>query len=123
MHAHLSGRADGVTTLLPVLQRYPDFAEFIATDPDPKTLDRLRQAESIGRPLGDDAFIERLEALTNRPLKPGKRGPKGGFHRGGRRYKCTVTDIRYPIGEFHIINALGEFHIQTRAEPIYGGVV
>jgi putative transposase len=32
--------------------------------------------ESIGRPLGDDAFIAKLEALSNRSLKPAKRGPK-----------------------------------------------
>ena len=54
----------------------PPFADLIATGPDPEAFDRLRHAESIGRPLGDDAFIARLEALTNRSLKPAKRGPK-----------------------------------------------
>ena len=39
-------------------------------------LARLRCAESIGRPLGDKAFINRLEAETRRSLAPGKRGPK-----------------------------------------------
>jgi putative transposase len=29
-----------------------------------------------GRPLGDEAFVERLEASTGRTLKPQKRGPK-----------------------------------------------
>ena len=53
-----------------------DFAEFIETEEDPERLDRLRRAESIGRPIGDDAFIEALEEKTRRPLKPGKRGPK-----------------------------------------------
>ena len=37
---------------------------------------RLRAAESVGRPLGDDNFLARLERLTRRSLKPGKRGPK-----------------------------------------------
>ena len=37
---------------------------------------RLRAAESIGRPLGDDRFVARLERITGRLLKPGKRGPK-----------------------------------------------
>jgi putative transposase len=37
---------------------------------------RLRAAESIGRPLGNDRFLARLERLTGRTVKPGKRGPK-----------------------------------------------
>jgi putative transposase len=74
--AHLTGRDDGVTTLSPVLDRFPRFAEFIETEEDPERLDRLRRAESIGRPIGDDAFIQALEARTRRSLKPGKRGPK-----------------------------------------------
>jgi putative transposase len=37
---------------------------------------RLRAAESIGRPLGNDRFLARVERATSRRLKPGKRGPK-----------------------------------------------
>jgi putative transposase len=36
----------------------------------------LRAAESIGRPLGNDRFLDRIERRTGRVLKPGKRGPK-----------------------------------------------
>jgi len=39
-------------------------------------LDGLRRAETIGRPVGDAAFIAGLEEATNRPLRPGRRGPK-----------------------------------------------
>ncbi|MDQ0471717.1 hypothetical protein [Labrys wisconsinensis] len=38
--------------------------------------DRLRAAESIGRPLGDEAFLDRIEAITGRSLRRGKPGPK-----------------------------------------------
>ena len=76
VRAHLSGRRDGVTTLAPVLSRVPSFATFIAAGPDEPAFERLRKAETIGRPLGDDGFLARLEALTRRRLKPGKRGPK-----------------------------------------------
>jgi putative transposase len=38
--------------------------------------DRLRAVESIGRPLGDDRFLARIERLTARTLRAGKRGPK-----------------------------------------------
>jgi hypothetical protein len=35
-------------------------------DPDPAALVRLRRAKSIGRPVGEDAFLEWLEAATPR---------------------------------------------------------
>ena len=76
VHAHLSGRDDGVTTLASVLERFSLFGDFIAAEADPAQLDRLRRAETIGRPVGDAAFIAALEAGTDRSLKPGKRGPK-----------------------------------------------
>jgi putative transposase len=76
VQAHLAAREDGVTTLAPALGRYPDFAALIASGPDEAAFERLRRAESIGRPLGDDRFVAKLEALTSRVLKPGKPGPK-----------------------------------------------
>jgi putative transposase len=42
----------------------------------------LRAAESIGRPLGDDRFLARIERLTKRRLRPGKRGPKSKRRKG-----------------------------------------
>jgi putative transposase len=48
----------------------------LASKVEPDLFARLRAAESIGRPLGDDRFLNRLERLTKRSLKPGKRGPK-----------------------------------------------
>ena len=36
----------------------------------------IRYHQSIGRPLGDKAFLARLERATKRTLRPGKRGPK-----------------------------------------------
>lgn len=76
LHAHLSGAEDGVTTLSPVMERYPHFAELLANGDDPEAFDRLRKAETIGRPIGEDRFIAQLEARTGRALKPGKRGRK-----------------------------------------------
>ncbi len=76
VHAHLTGCEDGVTTIAPVLDRYPGFADIIEAAPDEAAFARLRRAESIGRPLGEESFITRLEALTRRTLKPGKRGRK-----------------------------------------------
>ncbi len=76
VHAHLAAQDDGLTIIAPVLSRFPDFAEFIGQPPDLAALRRLRQAETIGRPLGDDSFLTELEALSHRSLKPAKPGPK-----------------------------------------------
>jgi putative transposase len=76
VHAHLSGLDDGVTTLPPIRDRFPEFAAFIEMEAEPALLERLRRAESIGRPLGDDAFIGALEAQSQRVLKPRRRGPR-----------------------------------------------
>src|SRR5258707_10594833 len=74
--AHLRGKDDGVTALAPIQDRFPRFADLLDDEPEADLFDRLRAAESIGRPLGDDRFLARLERLTRRALKPGKRGPK-----------------------------------------------
>ena len=74
--AHLRGKDDGITALKPIRDRFPDFADLLATETDREMEGRLRAAETIGRPLGDDRFVARLERLTGRKLKPAKRGPK-----------------------------------------------
>ena len=76
VRAQLSGRDDGITALAPVRRRFPDFANFLSEGADADIIERLRGAESIGRPLGNDRFLARLERRTGRALKPGKRGPK-----------------------------------------------
>ena len=77
VHVHLGCVADdGVTAPAPVLERFPDFAEMIAAGEDEALSDQLRRAETIGRPLGGAAFLDRLELQTGRTLKPGKRGRK-----------------------------------------------
>jgi len=74
--AHLRGRDDGLTALQPIKDRFPRFADLLATGADPEAFERLRAAESIGRPLGNDRFLARLERRTGRTLKPARRGPK-----------------------------------------------
>jgi putative transposase len=74
--AHLRGKDDGLTALAPIRDRFPDFADLLATAPEADLFDALRSAESIGRPLGDNRFLTRIERQTGRVLKPAKRGPK-----------------------------------------------
>jgi len=74
--AHLSGKHDRITALTPIRARFPRFADLLDDEPEPDLFDRLRAAESIGRPLGDERFLARIERLTARALRPRKRGPK-----------------------------------------------
>jgi putative transposase len=74
--AHLRGKDDGVTALKPVREIIPDIAGLLSSSPEQDLFDSLRAAESIGRPLGNDRFLARIERQTGRVLKPGKRGPK-----------------------------------------------
>ena len=74
--AHLAGKPDGLTALAPIRDRFPRFADLLDEAPKAELFDRLRAAESIGRPLGGERFLARIERLTARRLRPGKRGPK-----------------------------------------------
>lgn len=74
--ALLSGKDDGVTDIAAVRALFPQFGELIAQGPDEESFTRLRRAETIGRPLGDEKFMRRAERLAGRTLVPGKRGPK-----------------------------------------------
>jgi len=75
--AHLDGRDDAVVTVAPVLDRVGDFARFLAEPFDEDgAYAALRRAETIGRPVGEPAWLADLEARTGRPIRPRKRGPK-----------------------------------------------
>jgi putative transposase len=74
--AHLHRKDDGLTALAPIRERFPRFADLLAAGSEPEAFARLRAADSIGRPLGGEGFLGRIERATKRCLKPRKRGPK-----------------------------------------------
>jgi putative transposase len=74
--AHLAGSDDGLVKVAPLLDRIGDFAAFLGSDEDQQATRALRMAETTGRPLGSDAWLEGIEAMTGRALAPQKRGPK-----------------------------------------------
>ena len=77
VRAHLAGRDDGVVKIGPVLERIEDFAAFLGRPFDEEAAyAALRRSETIGRPLGSDDWIERLEREHARKLAPGRRGRK-----------------------------------------------
>jgi putative transposase len=77
VHAHLDpAKGDGLTNTAPVLERVGDFAGLLRGGEDEALSSSLRRAETIGRPLGDDAFMAHIEAMSGRDVRAGKRGPR-----------------------------------------------
>lgn len=77
VHAQLGKvKTDTVTDTKAVRKRFPDFAGLIAEGEDEERSQALRRAETVGRPLGDARFLQRLEKKTGRVLRPARRGPK-----------------------------------------------
>lgn len=69
VRAHLGGRPDPLLTPGPLADRLGEaMAGFFDVDVGEEELRRLRRASSTGRPLGDPAWIGRLEARTGRRL-------------------------------------------------------
>jgi putative transposase len=74
--AHLSGQDDCLVKVAPLLAMIGDWRAFLNSAVPEQELKDLRQHVRTGRPLGDDAFLGRLEEMVGRVLKPQKRGPK-----------------------------------------------
>ncbi|RUU59786.1 transposase [Mesorhizobium sp. M2C.T.Ca.TU.002.02.1.1] len=73
--AHLTGKADGVTDLKPIQDRLPSpVGLFDPVETDVAAFDALRKAESIGRPVGREAFLDRVAGQIGKAVKPQKRG-------------------------------------------------
>ena len=75
--AYIRQYDDGLTDTADFTQQFPDIASLLADNPEREMADMLlRRAETIGRPLGNVAFLGKLERKLDRPLKAAKRGPK-----------------------------------------------
>src|SRR5271165_3871638 len=61
--AHLLGRDDGLVSVAPLIERSGGcFADLIETAPSAGAVSALRAAETIGRPVGSPAFLDRVAA-------------------------------------------------------------
>lgn len=77
--AHRAGCDDGLVQVAPLLDRFPDWADFLAQPLAEPLLDAIRAGERTGRPLGSDGFIATLETQLGRPLakqRPGRKPAK-----------------------------------------------
>jgi putative transposase len=74
--AHLSGRDDRLVKVAPLLAMVGDWKAFLKSAIPEEELRDLREHGHTGRPLGSSAFLDRLERIVGRVLKPQKPGPK-----------------------------------------------
>jgi putative transposase len=72
---HLGGPADPLTDPGPLLERWPEWRSVLEAGDDVQSLEAIRERERSGRPLGSDAFLDRLARATGRPLRPRRRAP------------------------------------------------
>jgi len=83
VRAHMAARDDARATVAPLLGRCSfRFGDLIDAEASDEATAALRGAETIGRPLGSPAFLDRIAALTGRDPRPQKRGPKAGAIKG-----------------------------------------
>jgi len=73
--AHLDGKDDVLVKVEPLLERVPDWREFLASG-NSDGFDEFHKHERSGRPLGDEGFVSRLSRLLARDLARHKPGPK-----------------------------------------------
>ncbi len=75
--AHIKGREDKLLTPeKPLLHFVQDWASFLQEYPDPEDLKSIERHLQTGRPRGNDYFLDSVEAMvgrTVRPQKPGRR--------------------------------------------------
>ncbi len=84
--ALLKGKPDGLTDVKGLREQFGDPRSFLGDMPGLEMLElALRRAESIGRPLGDARFLDKLERRLDRPLKPQKRGRKPQASQGKQK--------------------------------------
>jgi len=88
--AHLLGRDDKLVKVAPLLAMAGDWKAFLRSAIPEEELRGLHDHGRTGRPLGSPAFLERLENLVGRVLKPQKPGPKPRKSRTTKRVEQCV---------------------------------
>jgi putative transposase len=73
--SHLLGRDDRLVRVAPLLARAGDWSSFLGEGANAEDSHSFRRHERTGRPLGSDAFVDDLERVLGRALKPRPPGP------------------------------------------------
>ena len=72
--AHVAGRDDCLVKVTPLLAMIGDWRAFLDSAQPEEELRKLRSHTRTGRPLGGEAFLDRVEAIVGRLLRPQKGG-------------------------------------------------
>jgi putative transposase len=81
VRAHLAGRDDALVSARPLLGIAPDPRHLFENSPnDDTTPFDLETKSMIGRPMGDDAFLDIIEARLGQRVRKAKPGPKPKGH-------------------------------------------
>ena len=73
--AHIVEEDDQLVKVAPLLGMVNNWRELLSLSEE-EDINLFRRHERSGRPMGNDAFVERLETGLDRMLRPLKRGPK-----------------------------------------------
>ena len=74
--AHRRGKDDRLVKVAPLLEMAGKWTDFLRRWPTEEETEAIRLHERTGRPLGGEGFVDRIEGLLGRLLRPRKRGPK-----------------------------------------------
>ncbi len=74
--AHIAGRSDALVDVAPGLARAPEFRHLLGDRMGRAAMEFFAQAGGNGRPMGDEHFLDEIEARLGRSVRPRKRGPK-----------------------------------------------
>jgi len=75
--AHVLNAQDNLLSPCPLTREITDWATYLAQTDEDAEVRKLVAHERTGRPLGDKAFVRKLEVLTGRALALKKRGRPG----------------------------------------------
>jgi putative transposase len=75
--AHIKGKDDLLVETKPLCETVnKSWKQFLAVDAQESEMELFRKHERTGRPLGGVSFIDKVELLLNRRLRPQKPGPQ-----------------------------------------------
>jgi putative transposase len=73
--AHLSHKDDELVKAEPLLNIVPNWNQLLASGM-PEDKDSIKMHSKNGRPLGNEDFLDTVEKITGRKVRPQKPGPK-----------------------------------------------
>jgi putative transposase len=74
--AHVAGRDDDIVCVAPLRERVDDWRAYLTEVLEDSEAELWRRHERTGRPLGESVFLDRVERVLGRIVRPAKRGPK-----------------------------------------------